>query len=216
MTKQSIYPTLRQKAFFESYDVGVQQYHLITSGSIMYFRFVFRMIILIYTLLAIMGGFELLSIVLVEDAYAKSQMVTAGVAGSMLVLTVTMGMIHNQILLILGHGYKSSESQLYVDRLTLKEDCGVSVVIIRSMYLIAIVVAAVMLWILWGGIGTPMYSGALGEQLAAANHFFGNTETITNIKPVKPFLWFSSMGLLSILFMAILGWIQATIARAKI
>ena len=223
MTKQSIYPTDRQKAFFESADATIESYHLITSGSIMFFRFAFKSLIFIYTVLAIMGGFELLSIILAGKEVAKTQMLSTTMTTLMLVLTVTMGMIHSQIFLILGHGHKSKDVQLYVDRLTKKEDCRVNLTIIRSMYLIAIVIAIALLWLLWGMFGTKMYSGEFGVQMDAIKGVMSAMKTssitadaIKNSSQFKPFLWFGGVALLSALFLAITGWIQATISRARI
>lgn len=217
MTKKSIYPTRRQKAFFESYDTGVEQYHLVTSGSIMYFRHIFRLIILIYAVFAIISGFELLSGILVTDLGAQNKIVTPSMATIMLVLAVTMGMIHNQILLILGHGYKSRDAQLYVDRLTTKEECDASLKIIQSMYSITMVISVVMLWFLWGMYGTPFYSGQFGSQinsgLAVLNQ---GSETAGSSQLFKPYLWTGSLALISTLLIGLLGSVQTIIAKTKI
>lgn len=223
MTKQSIYPTSRQKAFFEGADATVEDYHLITSGSFMFFRFAFKSIIFIYIVLAIMGGFELLSIVLAGKDVAKTQMLSTGMTTLILVLSVTMGMVQNQILLILGHGYKSKDAQLYVDRLTKKEDCSANLAIIKSMYIIAVVIALALLWLLWGMFGTPMYSGEFSEQVAAIssvvksmNAGAGVSDMVGSSKQFKPFLWFGGIALITAALLAAMGWVQATIARARL
>lgn len=220
MTKQSIYPTRRQKAFFESYDVGVQQFHLVTSGSIMYFRHIFRLIILIYAVLALVSGFELLSGVLVENISVQNKIVAPSLAGLMLVLTVSMGMIHNQILLILGHGYKSRDAQLYVDRLTTNDECKTSLKIIKSMYVIAIVIPIVLLWFLWGMYGTPLYGGQFSYQMksgvAVLASLVQGGQSTSNTHLFKPYLFIGSAALLSSLFMGCLGWIQVVWAKARV
>lgn len=223
MTKQSIYPTSRQKAFFEGADATVENYHLITSGSFMFFRFAFKSIIFIYIVLAIMGGFELLSIVLAGKNVAKTQMLSTGMTTLILVLSVTMGMLQNQILLILGHGYKSKDAQLYVDRLSKKEDCSVNLTIIKSMYLIAVVIALALLWLLWGMFGTPMYSGEFSEQITAIgsviesmNNGASASDVVGSSKQFKPYLWFGGVALVTAALLAAIGWIQATITSARL
>lgn len=220
MTKKSIYPTRRQKGFFRSYDAGVEQYHLVTSASIMYFRHTFRLIILIYAVFAIVSGFELLSGVLVTELAAKTKIVATSMAALMLVLSVTMGMLHNQILLILGHGYKSHDAQLYVDRLTTKEECSASLKIIKSMYLIAIVISVVMLWFLWGMYGTPLYNGQFSSQINAGSAFLAelvqDSEEVSSAQLFKPYLWTGSLALISTLLIGILGYIQVVIAKTRI
>lgn len=220
MTKSSIYPTRRQKAFFESYDVNIKQFHVVTSGSIMYFRYLFRLIILMYAVFSIISGFELLSAVMVTDLDVQSKIVAPSLAGLMLVLTVAMGLIHNQILLILGHGYKSNDAQLYVDRLTTNEECRASLTIIKSMYFIAIVIPLVLLWFLWGMYGTPFYDGQFLYQIKAAGSVFGtvfNGSVSSSINSLfRPYLFVGSFALLSCLSMALLGLIQVTIAKARV
>lgn len=222
MTKQSIYPTRRQKAFFESCDVGVEQFHLVTSASIMYFKHTFKLIILIYAVLAFISGFELLSGVLVESVSIQSKIVAPSMAGLMLVLLVAMGMIHNQILLILGHGYKSREAQLYVDRLTTNEECRTSLTIIRSMYVIAIVIPVVLLWFIWGMYGTPFYGGQFGDQMGVVSAISSamtqgaEVQVANSTQLLKPYLWAGSFGLLCAFLSACLGWMQVTLAKSKV
>ena len=216
MTKPSIYPTKRQKAFFANYDEKIEQYHLITSGSIMYFRHIFRLLILIYMVFVIVTGFELFSGLLVSDLNTQNKIVAPSMAGIMLVLTITMLMAHNQILLILGHGYKDHEAQLYVDRLTTKEECIASLKIVQSMFVIAVVTSLFLLWVLWGMYGTPFYDGQIGLQVKALKSILeglsgGGMASAAQL--FVPFLWVGTAAFFCALAVATLGWLQVFWAK---
>lgn len=223
MNKESLYPTRRQKAFFVGGATEPQKYHIVVSASFMYFRYALRFIILLYIIIAMVSGFELLSAIMVTDVVAKAQIVPTFKALLMAILAGTMALMHNQILLIMGHGYLSRESQLHIDRLTLLSECKAGLSIIKSMYLFSVISSVVVLWILWGGYGTPFYNNQISEQLVAGTQVvaklkegFDAFEVNGMATAFKPFLWFTGLALVLAFFIGALGWIQATIARAKI
>ena len=218
MTNQSLYPTHRQKALFESADVKIKYHHVITSAAIIHFRLTFKVIMLAYVAILTLAGFELIGIALSKGG-DQSQMISFSMAVLVMVLAGTMGLMHNQVMLVLGHGYKSKEAQLYVDRLTPLSDCQSNLKIIRSMYLFAGIIALVFLWLLWGLYGTPLYKGEWLSQTVAIKSFisqFSGISTDTNYKLAKPFLWVVTVTLLLVLGSTIMGWIQAKIAENKI
>lgn len=167
MTKQ-LYPTQRQKAIFECANSKVEPYQELTSASIMYFRFAYRTTLTVFAIMLVASGWELLArLLFAEHETANLQILTMGKAIFALGLAFTMYMLNNQILLILGHGYRDKTAQLHVDRLTTKEDCVANLKIMGSMYSFTIIMALIGLWLIWGGIGTPFYKGLIGEQIEA-------------------------------------------------
>lgn len=219
MTNQSIYPTNRQKALFGGTDVKIKYHHVITSAAIMHFKLTFKLIMIAYAAIMILGGFELVGVLLSKGS-DQGQMLSFGMALLVVVLSGTMGLMHNQVMLVLGHGYKSKESQLYVDRLTSIEECQGNVKVIRSMYIFSFVIAAVFLWVLWGLYGTPLYSGEWATQSAAAGGFIeqfkDSSATNGTDKLIKPFLWVATDLLLLVIGASVLGWIQAKVSDKKI
>lgn len=218
MTNQSLYPTNRQRALLESADVKIKYHHVITSAAIIHFRLTFKVIMLAYVVIMTLGVFELIGIALSKGG-DQSQMLSFGMAFLVVILAGTMGLMHNQVMLVLGHGYKSKEAQLYVDRLTPLGDCQSNLKIIRSMYLFASIIALIFLWVLWGLYGTPLYEGEWLSQTVALKSFIGQVSGLTtdsNYQLAKPFIWVATVTLLLVIGSAVMGWIQAKIAENKI
>lgn len=218
--KTSIYPTRRQKAFFESNHVELQYHHGITSTAAMYFRFMLRIMILVYVIMAVISGFELFSILITKNAESTRQMVSLSKAFLMLTLILTMILMHNQVMLILGHGYKNKSAQIYVDRLSTVEECRANLSIIKSFFAFTGIMATIMLWILWGGYGTPFYNGLFGSQLSQVLNTAISLKNDDSLSAsgnlIKPYLWIGSVSFLLVILMAVLGWIQAATSRIKI
>ena len=219
MTNQSIYPTNRQKALFEDSDVKIKYHHVITSASIMHFRLTFKLIMLAYVIIMILSGFELIGTLLSKGG-DQTQMLSFGMALLVTVLAGSMGLMHNQIMLVLGHGYKSIEDKLYVDRLTPLEDCLSNIKISRSMYICSGVMGLVFLWVLWGLYGTPLYKGEWATQASAFSSFMsqvsGGERLNDSYKLAKPFLWVATNVMFLVVGASILGWFQTKITDKKL
>lgn len=185
-----------------------------------------RMIILFYIVIGFLCAFELISYLLASNYKTKFQIASLGNTGLFFAIASLMGLVHNQIILILGHGYRDKTAQLYVDSLSTVEECIANLSIVRSMYLFSAIMNIVCLWIIWGAWGTPFYKGTFGIQLDAllsVIEVFGQQLQVTiydgyppNALKLKPLYWLVSSLLFTASLLAVLGWIQAGISRLKI
>lgn len=223
---KELYPNLRAKALFECSRHGeVKPYHKQTSAAIMFFRYVYRTILILFSIMFIASLWELVTGLLITSGN-HNQFLTARTSIFMLVLSGTLFMLNNQILLVLGHGFKDKTAQLYVDRLSSIEDCIANLKTISAMYLFTFVVSIVGLWAMWGAYGTPLYHGLIGEQVNALSsvievmgqqqttpYFEGFTKESTSF---KPFYLVATICFIITLALSVLGYANSKIIRVKL
>lgn len=226
MSKKNLYPTQRQKAVFSSESLEVKPYHMVASTTFMFFRYIVRAMILLYIIIGVLCAFELISYLFTTNPQTKRQITSLGTMGLFFGLASMMGLIHNQILLILGHGYGDKTAQLYVDSLSTVEDCIANISIVKSMCLFSAIMNVMCIWLVWGAWGTPFYKGMFGSQLSALQavlEVFSQqilAYTYAGYPPYaiefKSLYWMVSALFLIAFLISVLGLIHANISKSKI
>lgn len=224
MSENSLYPTKREKAMYESTHAKVEKYHQVTSSAIVLFRKTYSLLIFIYMLLLVVSGFELLANLMADGPLIRARTVPLGLVFLMATLIAISMLMHNQVLLILGHGYKEKSAQLYVDHLTSLADCYVSLKLIRTMYVLAIFMPLIMLLPLWWFAGAESISEQINLQIAGFHSLVeamsvngeGVAAADNAYKHIKWYLWGVTIALVIAVALSVLGWLQATVARSRI
>lgn len=223
MSEESLYPTRREKSLYENKHAKIEKYHTITSSSIVLFRKTYSLLILIYMLLLVISGFEILANLMANSPLVRARNVPVGVVLLIAILISISALMHNQILLILGHGYKEKSAQLVVDEITPLSDCYVSLKLIRTMYGLAIVMPVIMIFVLWWLAGPESITEQINIQMIGLRSLWdainasGDLKVADNAyKYIKWYLLAVTGGLGLALFMAVSGWLLATIARSRI
>lgn len=223
MTQESMYPTRREKANYKEPAAKIEKYHRVTSSSIVLFRKTYGLLIFIYMLLLVISGFELLANLMADGPLVRARTVSVGVVLLMATLIAVCLMMHNQILLILGHGYKEKSAQLCVDKLTTLNECCVSLKLIRTMYVLAIFMPAISLLPLWWFVGAESIPEQVNIQLEALRSLWAVLTASGDVvstdyayKNVKWYLWALTAGLGLASIIGVMGWLQAVIARSRV
>lgn len=141
-----IYPDKRQMALYSSDNYKENALQHGTNTSALIFRKSLLRSYRVYIVLAVLSMFEFMAR-LFKDANMGNdwQLATYIQTSTVLTLSTAFACMTYYLYLILGHGYKDREAQLYVDSFSTKNECMVTLKIMKQFYLVTIVASVFLL-----------------------------------------------------------------------
>lgn len=141
-----IYPDERKMALYSNHNYKENALQHGTNTSALIFRKSMLRSNRIYIVLAVLSMLEFVSR-LFKDANMGNewQLATYVQTSTVLTLSTAFAFMTYHLYLILGHGYKDREAQLYVDSFSTKNECMVTLKIMQQFYLITIMLSVILL-----------------------------------------------------------------------
>ena len=141
-----IYPDERKMALYSNHNYKENALQHSTNTSALIFRKSMLRSNRIYIVLAVLSMLEFVSR-LFKDANMGNewQLATYVQTSTVLTLSTAFAFMTYHLYLILGHGYKDREAQLYVDSFSTKNECMVTLKIMQQFYLITIMLSVILL-----------------------------------------------------------------------
>jgi hypothetical protein len=141
-----IYPDERKMALYSNHNYKENALQHSTNTSALIFRKSMLRSNRIYIVLAVLSMLEFVSR-LFKDANMGNewQLTTYVQTSTVLTLSTAFAFMTYHLYLILGHGYKDREAQLYVDSFSTKNECMVTLKIMKQFYLITIMLSVILL-----------------------------------------------------------------------
>lgn len=141
-----IYPDERKMALYSNHNYKENALQHSTNTSALIFRKSMLRSNRIYIVLAVLSMLEFVSR-LFKDANMGNewQLATYVQTSTVLTLSTAFAFMTYHLYLILGHGYKDREAQLYVDSFSTKNECMVTLKIMKQFYLITIMLSVILL-----------------------------------------------------------------------